>query len=77
MPIFIWCVSEVVAYNCGVGHSNDDGEFIFDMVDDGSDEALRLYCECWGNDESDFIKVNGEWMHTNYIEDSENNEDEE
>ena len=60
--------SEVVACNCGEGYSNEDGEFIFDMVKDGSDEALRIYCECWGNDESDFIKVDGEWIPTNCIE---------
>ena len=40
--------AENIACNCGEGCSNEKGEFIFDMVDDGSDEALRIYCECWG-----------------------------
>ena len=38
--------SEVIACNCGEGRSNENGEFFFDMVEDGSDKALRNYCEC-------------------------------
>ena len=47
--------AENIACNCGEGRSNENGEFIFDMVDDGSDEALRIYCECWGREPKDFI----------------------
>lgn len=45
---------ENIACNCGEGQSNSEGEFIFNIVEDNSIEALRLYCECWGREPKDF-----------------------
>lgn len=68
---------EDIAYNCGKGYSNGNGEFFFDMVDDCSDEAIKIYCECWDEDEEDYVKVDGAWIPADYLDDLEGDEDEE
>ena len=68
---------EDVAYNCGKGYSNENGEFFFDMVEDCSDEAIKIYCECWDEDEEDYVKVDGVWIPADYLDDLEDEEDEE
>ena len=68
---------EDIAYNCGKGYSNENGEFFFDMVEDCSDEAIKIYCECWDEDEEDYVKVDGAWIPADYLDDLEDEEDEE
>ena len=68
---------EDIAYNCGKGYSNEKGELIFDMVEDCSDEAIKIYCECWDEDEEDYVKVDGAWIPIDYLDDLECEEDEE
>lgn len=48
-------------YNCGIGQGNN-GEFEFDYLEGGSDDAYETYRECWGYDESEFFKgKDGSW----------------
>ena len=68
---------EDIAYNCGKGYSNENGEFFFDMVEDCSDEAIKIYCECWDEDEEDYVKVDGSWIPADYLDDLEDDKDEE
>ena len=57
--------------------NNENGEFFFDMVEDCSDEAIKIYCECWDEDEEDYVKVDGAWIPADYLDDLEGDEDEE
>ena len=68
---------EDIAYNCGKGYSNENGEFFFDKVEDCSDEAIKIYCECWDEDEEDYVKVDGSWIPADYLDDLEDDKDEE
>lgn len=48
--------------NCGMGSTNENGEFVFFDIEDQSDTAVETYIECWGYDPEDFYKdENGEW----------------
>lgn len=64
---------EDFTYNCGKGYT-EDGDFIFHQIENGSDSAFQAYCECWGEDEDDFIKEDGYWVRR---EDYDEFEDEE
>jgi hypothetical protein len=57
--------------NCGVGFTNENGEFEFRVIEDASDEAFQTYIECWNEDEDDFVKHNGYWTRKDEFEDEE------
>lgn len=54
---------EDLTYNCGEGYTNDEGEFIFNRLQDGSDEAFECYCECWQESAEDYIKTENGWEY--------------
>lgn len=59
-------------YNCGIGQGNN-GEFEFDYLEDGSDDAYETYRECWGFDENEFFKgKDGSWYFIDEYEEEEN-----
>jgi hypothetical protein len=59
-------------YNCGIGQGNN-GEFEFDYLEGGSDDAYETYRECWGYDESEFFKgKDGSWHFIDEYEEEEN-----
>lgn len=68
---------EDIAYNCGEGYTDETGKFVFNMAEDNSDHAIQVYCECWDEDEEDYVKVDGAWIPTDYLDDLEDDEDEE
>jgi hypothetical protein len=61
--------------NCGVGFTNENGEFEFRAIEDNSDEAFQTYIECWNEDEEDFVKHNGYWTRKDYLEDEFDDEE--
>ena len=46
--------------NCGEGHGVD-GSFSFEFAEDGSDEAMALYIECWQQDWDSFKRTEHGW----------------
>lgn len=59
-------------YNCGIGQGNN-GEFEFDYLEGGSDDAYETYRECWGYDASEFFKgKDGSWYFIDEYEEEEN-----
>ena len=51
---------EVIAYNCGEAYGVD-GNFSFKYAEDGSDEAMALYIECWQEEWENFKKTEDGW----------------
>ena len=47
-------------YNCGEGHGVD-GSISFNFPEDGSDEAMSLYIECWQQEWDNFKKTEHGW----------------
>lgn len=58
---------EDFCYNCGYGFTNN-GVFEFNVIEDASDEAFETYCECWCEDEEEYIKKNGFWYRVDDME---------
>ena len=61
--------------NCGIGFTNENGEFEFRVIEDNSDEAFKTYIECWNEDEEDFVRHNGYWTRKEYLGDEFEDED--
>lgn len=57
--------------NCGIGFTNENGEFEFRVIEDNSDEAFQTYIECWNEDEEDFVRHNGYWTRKEYLGDED------
>ena len=53
---------ENMSYNCGEGYGAD-GSVSFKSPEDGSDEAMALYVECWQEDWSNFVKTEDGWTY--------------
>ena len=51
---------EVFPYNCGEGYGTE-GSFSFKYAEDGSDEAMVLYIECWQEEWDNFKKTEDGW----------------
>ena len=68
---------EDMTYNCGEGDGDAENGFYFKRITGGSDEAMKTYIECWDEDEEDFIKHNGKWTRTEWLEDEEDEEENE
>jgi hypothetical protein len=61
---------EDMGNNCGRGRG-EDGEFLYTLLMDGSDEAIDTYALCWDFDEEVFYKDdNGTW-HNREFDDSD------
>lgn len=54
---------EDVSYNCGSGYTDDEGDFVFSCAEGGSDEAMNLYLECWGEDPNNYVKGENGWEY--------------
>lgn len=67
---------EDFSYNTGTGYGSE-GVLTMCYPNGGSDEAVKLYIECWDEDEEDYYKdENGEWHNRNWEDDyEEENED--
>jgi hypothetical protein len=66
---------EDMGYNCGNGYS-EDGEFYFQTLTGGSDEAMKTYILCWNEDEDNFYKDDdGIWHNREWEEDIYDDED--
>ena len=64
---------EDFTYNCGYGFTNKGG-FEFNVIENASEKAFETYCECWREDEDDYVYKNGFWYRA---EDCDEFEDEE
>ena len=53
---------EDMTYNCGEGYG-EEGEMSFHFAEGGSDEAMKLYVECWQEDWSNFKKTESGWEY--------------
>ena len=51
---------EVLSYNCGEAYGVD-GNFSFKYAEDGSDDAMALYIECWQEEWDNFKKTEYGW----------------
>ena len=51
---------EVISYNCGEAYGVG-GNFSFKYAEDGSDEAMALYIECWQEEWDNFKKTEDGW----------------
>ena len=51
---------EVISYNCGEGYGVD-GNVSFKYAEDGGDEAMALYIECWQEEWDNFKKTEDGW----------------
>ena len=67
---------EDFSYNTGTGYGRE-GMLTMYYPNGGSDEAVKLYIECWDENEEDYYKdENGEWHNRNWEDDyEEENED--
>ena len=58
---------EDIACNCGEGGSNTEHGFVFNVHEDESDEALRVFLECWGEDNENVYKDdNGHYRYVDF-----------
>ena len=53
---------EDASYNCGSGFGQD-GEFSFNILKGGSNEAMEHYIRCWGYEDDFYKDENGEWCY--------------
>ena len=60
LEFFYKYADEVIAYNCGEAYGVD-GNFSFKYAEDGSDEAMALYIECWQEEWDNFKKTEDGW----------------
>ena len=60
LEFFYKYADEVIAYNCGEAYGVD-GNFSFKYAEDGSDEAMALYIECWQEEWENFKKTEDGW----------------
>lgn len=60
LEFFYKYADEVIAYNCGEAYGVD-GNFSFKYAEDGSDEAMALYIECWQEEWDNFKKTEYGW----------------
>jgi hypothetical protein len=67
---------EDFSYNTGTGYGRE-GMLTMYYPNGGSDEAVKLYIECWDENEEDYYKdEKGEWHNRNWEDDyEEENED--
>ena len=54
---------EISPYNCGEGYGVD-GRVSFKFAEDGSDEAMALYIECWQDEWDNFKKTENGWTYS-------------
>lgn len=72
---------EDMGQNCGEGYG-EDGEFSFQMLLGGSEEAIEAYALCWDYDIENFYQDdegywhNREWEEDEWEEDEEDDDDE-
>lgn len=68
---------EDMGYNCGEGYG-EDGEFSFQMLKGGSEDAMRTYAECWDYDFDLFYQDDeGHWHNREWEEDEDEEDDNE
>ena len=60
LEFFYKYADEVIAYNWGEAYGVD-GNFSFKYAEDGSDEAMALYIECWQEEWENFKKTEDGW----------------
>lgn len=67
---------EDMGYNCGSGYS-EDGEFIFNMIEPNSEEAMRTYASCKGYDFENFYQDDeGHWHNREWEDEDDEDYDE-
>lgn len=67
---------EDFSYNTGTGYGRE-GMLTMYYPNGGSDEAVKLYIECWDENEEDYYKdENGEWHNRNWEDDYEEENEE-
>lgn len=65
---------EDMGYNCGSGYG-EDGEFSFQILRGGSEDAMKTYALCWGYDFEEFYQdEDGHWHCREWDEDDEDDE---
>lgn len=66
---------EDFSYNTGTGYGRE-GMLTMYYPNGGSDEAVKLYIECWDENEEDYYKdEKGDWHNRNWEDDDEENEE--
>ena len=62
LEFFYKYADEVIAYNCGEVYGID-GSCSVKFAEDGSDEAMALYIECWQEEWDNFKKTEDGWTY--------------
>ena len=60
LEFFYKYADEVIACNCGEAYGAD-GTVTVKFAEDGSDEAMALYIECWQEEWDKFTKTENGW----------------
>ena len=67
------CASEDVGTCCVNAYTSDEveGELYVEYLDNDSEEAIQMYCECWGYDFDDFYRDEKGYWHNREWEESD------
>jgi hypothetical protein len=66
---------EDMGYNCGSGYG-EDGDFCFQILKGGSEDAIQTYALCWGYDIEEFYQDKDGYWHCRAWEDEDEEDDE-